>query len=74
MKLYTKTVCPKCIHVKSEMARLGVEVEVVNIDHDAAAREKLIEAGIMAAPVLEVNGAFHVTPGEIIAVLEEAAQ
>lgn len=58
MILYTKTVCPRCIWIKSEAQRSGKEVEIVNIDHDEAARERLMSAGIMSVPVLEADGEF----------------
>lgn len=58
MKLYTKTVCPKCLWVKSELQRAGKDVDVINIDHDEAARERLIAAGLMSLPVLEIDGQF----------------
>lgn len=56
MKLYTKTICPKCIGVKSKIEEEGISVEIVNIDHDATAKQKLLDNGIMAVPVLEVDG------------------
>lgn len=58
MKLYTKTVCPKCLWVKSELERAGKAVAVINIDRDEAARERLVEAGLMSLPVLEIEGEF----------------
>jgi glutaredoxin len=60
MKLYTKTVCPKCLWIKSEAQRSGKEVEIVNIDHDEAAKERLLRAGIMTVPVLEAGGEFWI--------------
>lgn len=60
MKLYTKTVCPRCLWIKSEAQRSGKEVEIVNIDHDEAARERLLRAGIMTVPVLEAGGEFWI--------------
>lgn len=70
MKLYTKTVCPKCMWIKSEVQRSGAAVEIVNIDHDELARESLISAGIMAVPVLEVNGRMIVDPEEMMKEME----
>jgi len=66
MKLYTKTVCPKCMWIKSELQRSGLEANIVNIDHDEASRERLIEAGLMSVPVLEVDGKFIVDPEEMM--------
>ena len=55
MKLYTKTICPKCIGVKAKIEEENLSVELINIDHDAAAKQKLMDHNIMAVPVLEVN-------------------
>ena len=65
-ELYTKTVCPRCLWIKSEVQRSGKEVEIVNIDHDAAARERLVQAGIMTVPVLESDGEFWIRTEDIM--------
>lgn len=58
MKLYTKTVCPKCMLMKFELNKAGFEgdYKIINIDQDEQAKDKLIEAGILSVPVLEING------------------
>lgn len=56
MKLYTKTVCPKCMFVKNQLDQKDVEYEVINIDTDTDASEVLRESNIMAVPVLEFDG------------------
>lgn len=58
MKLYTKTVCPKCMLVKSELTVAGLadKFETINIDHDETAKEKIINAGFMSVPILEIDG------------------
>ncbi|WP_123042508.1 glutaredoxin family protein [Cohnella candidum] len=70
MKLYTRTVCPKCMWIKSEIARSGLAVEIINIDHDEASRERLMEAGVMSVPVMEAGGEFIVDPTEMVKQLE----
>jgi glutaredoxin 3 len=70
MKLYTKTVCPKCLWIKSEIQRSAMEADIVNIDRDEEARERLIEAGILSVPVLEVNGRWIVDPDEMLQLVE----
>lgn len=70
MKLYTKTVCPKCIWIKSEAQRAGREVEVMNIDRDEAARERLVLAGISSVPALEADGRFILDPAEMAALMK----
>lgn len=58
MKLYTRTVCPKCMLIKSELNVAGLEgqYEMINIDHDDQAKEKIVSAGFMSVPILEVGG------------------
>ena len=58
MKLYTRTVCPKCMLIKSELNVAGLEgqYEMINIDHDDRAKEKIVNAGFMSVPILEVGG------------------
>lgn len=58
MKLYTKTVCPKCMLVKSELTVAGLvdQVETINIDQDELAKERIMNAGFMSVPILEVDG------------------
>lgn len=70
MKLYTKTVCPKCLWIKSELQRSPVAVDIINIDHDEQAREQLIAAGLMSVPVLEVDGKFIVNPEDMMKEVE----
>lgn len=69
MKLYTKTVCPRCMWVKSEALRSGIELEIINIDQDENARERLVKAGMMSVPVLETNGQFIINTEEMIKIL-----
>lgn len=56
MKLYTKTVCPKCMFVKNQLDQKNVEYEVVNIDTETKAADVLRDSNIMAVPVLELDG------------------
>ena len=69
MKLYTKTVCGKCLFVKSQLQSKGFEYKEVNLDHDEKAKQKVLDAGFMTAPVLEVDGKM-LTNGEIMEFLE----
>ncbi|WP_336634160.1 glutaredoxin [Lysinibacillus fusiformis] len=70
MKLYTKTICPKCLWVKSELQRAGLEAEVVNIDHDEQAKQTIIDAGFLSVPVLEVDETFIGDVQEIVSRIE----
>ncbi len=74
MKLYTKTVCPKCLWVKSELQQAGLEAEIINIDHDEQAKQTIMEAGFLSVPVLEYNGKFYGDVQEVISQIELIAQ
>lgn len=43
--------------IKSELNVAGLEgkYETINIDHDQEAKEKIIKAGFMTVPILEVG-------------------
>lgn len=71
MKLYTKTVCPKCILVKDSIKRLGFEdkVEIVNTDTDVVAKHEVVEMGLMTLPVFVVDGVVITNPTQINAYL-----
>ena len=71
MKLYTKTICPKCLWVKSELQAANLTVEMINIDHDETAKEAVLNAGYMTVPVLEVNGEWFADTTSIIAQIEK---
>lgn len=68
MKLYTKTICPKCLWVKSELQRAGIDVEVFNVDHDEQAKQRVINAGFLSVPVLEFEGQFI---GDVKKIVEQ---
>lgn len=61
MILYTKTVCPKCMLVKSFLAEANVQYKTVNTDENPDARELLIDLGYMAAPILLNEGNYFAT-------------
>lgn len=74
MKLYTKTICPKCLWVKSELERAGLDAEIVNIDHDEQAKQTIMDAGFLSVPVLAYNGTFIGDVQEIVSQIELIAQ
>ena len=74
MKLYTKTICPKCMWVKAELQNAGLQVEMVNIDHNEEAKQKIIEAGFLSVPVLEFEGKLMGDVKEVISQIELIAQ
>lgn len=74
MKLYTKTVCPKCLWVKSELAQVGLEAEFINLDQDGVAFEKITSAGFTSVPILELDGELISDVPQILARIEAMAQ
>ncbi|MEK9199993.1 glutaredoxin family protein [Ureibacillus sp. 179-F W5.1 NHS] len=70
MKLFTKTICPKCMWVKTEIQQAGLEVEIINIDHNETEKQRLIDAGFLTVPVLEHEGKFIGDVNEIISHIE----
>ena len=70
MKLYTKTICGKCMFVKSMINGLGVDCEFINMDENEEARQLVLAAGLMTAPVLEIDGELIGHEGEIMERLQ----
>jgi hypothetical protein len=56
--------------IKSEIARSDLAIEIVNIDLDEDARERLTEAGVTSVPALEAENAYIVDPNEMMKQLE----
>ena len=71
IKMYTKTVCPKCLWVKSEIARLGVEAEIINIDENEEAKQLIMDKGFMGVPIVKIEDEWHTNVAAIIETLEE---
>lgn len=67
MKLFTKTICPKCMLVKATLERNNLQYEVVNIDECPEAREQLIANGFMSVPVLFNGENYQTDVSEILA-------
>lgn len=74
MKLFTKTICPTCIWIKSEIQRAGIKVDVLNIDQNDQAKQMVLHAGFLSVPVLEVDGKFTSDAKEIISQIELLSQ
>ena len=71
MKLYTKTVCPKCLWVKSELAQAGLQADVVNLDENEEAMKTITSAGFSSVPILEVDNELI---GSVPAILARIGQ
>lgn len=66
-ELYVKTSCPYCAKVESFMESNGIELQIHNIDTDAAARSYLIEnGGKRQVPCLFVDGKALYESNDII--------
>lgn len=74
MKLYTKTICPKCLWVKSELQRAGLKADIINIDQDEQAKQTLIAAGFFTVPVLEFEGKYFGDVKEMVSQIELITQ
>ena len=71
MRLYTKTVCPKCVVAKSFFNESDVNFEIVNIDQDIEAKQKLIELGFMSVPIVEHNEKFYTNMSEFQQLVDD---
>ena len=74
LKLYTKTICPKCLWVKSELSESKLPVEIINLDHSEEAMKYVQGAGFSSVPLLESNGEWFAQVPDIIAHIEELAK
>lgn len=50
--VYSKPNCPQCEMTKKELTRQGVEFKTVDMSKDEDARNKVVDMGIRAAPVV----------------------
>lgn len=73
MKLFTRTVCPKCVLVKTMMSEAKVDFDVVNIDNDEDARNELKEQGFMSVPVLFKDGNYYADIPSIQQIVSEVS-
>lgn len=64
IKLYSKTVCPKCVVAKAMLNANEIEFENINVDTNEEAKQKLKELGFMAVPIAELNNKFYVLPSQ----------
>lgn len=54
--VYSSNTCPHCVTVKEYLSDKGVAFTEKNVSVDAAARKELMKKGIMAVPVVEIDG------------------
>ena len=74
MKVYTKTVCPKCMLVKSLLDDKELSYEIVNIDQDEEGKNKLITANIMSVPVVEYKDTLYTGLPEINKLISDLTE
>ena len=54
--LYTSNTCSHCHTAKEYFLEKGVQVIEKNVQEDPAARKELMKKGIMAVPVIVIDG------------------
>ena len=59
MILYTRTVCPKCMLVKTLLDGAEVPYATVNLDFDEKAESELKEKGFMGLPIALDDGEYY---------------
>jgi len=64
IKMYTKTVCPKCMVAKAFFTNNDVDFEVVNLDEDLESAEKLRKLNFMGVPIVEHEGKYYTNTAE----------
>lgn len=57
--LYTRTVCPKCMLVKTLLDGAEVPYKTVNLDFDEKAESELKEKGFMGLPIALDDGEYY---------------
>ena len=54
--VYAKDHCQQCKATERLMDRLGVDYDLINVDHDQAARDRIIDMGYHQTPVVLTSG------------------
>ena len=71
LTLYTVTVCPKCMLIKSALNNSGVEYEIVNLDKNEEALNKIKALGFSGVPILEKDGEYITDISKMMAFVDE---
>ncbi len=74
IKLYTRTVCPKCMLVKTLLEGAEVPYEIVNLDFDLEAENELKEKGFMGLPIALDEGEYYSDIPSIQALIASKAE
>lgn len=54
--VYTSSTCPHCVTAKDYLAENNIEFTERNVQKDGDARKELMAKGIMAVPVIDIDG------------------
>lgn len=54
--VYTKSNCVQCRQTKSFLERAGIEFDLIDLEQDAEALNKVKSLGFSSAPVVEIEG------------------
>ena len=58
VRIFTKNDCMPCKMTKRMFDKAGVEYQEINMEYNPSEREKVVKAGFVSAPVIEVDGEF----------------
>lgn len=59
LRIYKTTTCPTCAAVFKRLDAAGLPYSVTNVEEDAAAAQRLKDAGMTQAPVFGWKGQLH---------------
>lgn len=63
LTVYSKTVCPFCVHAKNYLKKNNIDFEEINIEHDEKAREFITSQGHRTVPQIYLDGELFVSGG-----------
>ena len=74
IKLYTRTICPKCMLVKTLLDGAEIPYETINLDFDEKAEQELKDKGFMGLPIALDEGEYYPDTPSIQALIAQKAQ
>lgn len=72
IKLYTKTICPKCKLIKMDIANLPVNVEIINVEHNEEGMAAVKEQGYSTMPVMTDGKKWVISREDMLNMLHES--
>lgn len=74
VKMYTRKICPYCVHAKNLLTQLGVEFEEISVEGDPDTLQKMMElSGRRTVPQIWI-GETHVGGYDDLASLHRSGQ